>query len=195
VVERLSFPTTREGIGKVFADRAPARIVLEVGSQSPWMSDLLRSLGHDVIVADARRVAQLTRAGRKTDRRDAETLARLLQGMPELLGAIHHRGREAQTDLAMIRARDVLVRTRTRLVQHVRGTLKVFGLRTLSCSAKAFHSKARKDVPEDLQPALASTSWPISSSASVTSTARSSASPKSVTPPQLVFVRSMASAR
>lgn len=154
VVERTRFATTPEGVRKTLASRPRARIVLEAGSQSPWMSDLLKSLGHDVVVADARRVAAITRSGRKTDRRDAEVLARLLQGMPELLGAIHHRGRQAQADLAMIRARDVLVRTRTRLVQHVRGTLKAFGLRARSCSAKAFHGRAREAVPEDLEPAL-----------------------------------------
>jgi len=154
VVERLRFPTTPEGVLRVFGNRPPARVVLEVGSQSPWMSDLLRTLGHEVTVADARRVAELTRAGRKTDRRDAETLARLLQGMPELLGAVHHRGRAAQADLALIRARDLLVRTRTSLVLHVRGTLKMFGLRARMCSAQAFHKKARESVPEDLAPAL-----------------------------------------
>lgn len=154
VVERQRFPTTPEGVRKVFVDREPARIALEAGSQSPWMSALLRSLGHEVVVADARRVAELTRAGRKTDRRDAETLARLLQGMPELLGAIHHRGREAQAHLAMIRARDLLVRIRSQLVLHVRGTLKAFGLRMQACSARAFHGRAREYVPEDLKPAL-----------------------------------------
>ena len=154
VVERQRFPTTPDGVRKAFAHRPPARIVLEVGSQSPWMSELLRSLGHEVTVADARRVAELTRAGRKTDRRDAETLARFLQGMPELLGAVHHRGRQTQVDLALIRARDLLVRTRTSLVQHVRGTLKMFGLRASSCSAEAFHRKAPACVPEDLEPAL-----------------------------------------
>ena len=155
VVERLRFPTSPEGVRKVFGDRSRARIVLEAGSQSAWMSELLRSLGHEVVVADARRVAAITRSGRKTDRRDAEVLARLLQGMPELLGSVHHRGRQAQADLAMIRARDVLVRTRTRLVQHVRGTLKAFGLRARACSAKAFHRVARAAVPQDLEPALA----------------------------------------
>ena len=154
VVERDRFATTPDGVRRAFANRPPSRIVLEVGSQSRWMSELLGSLGHEVIVADARRVAELTRAGRKTDRRDAETLARLLQGMPELLGAVHHRGRAAQVDLALIRARDLLVRTRTSLVQHVRGTLKMFGLRARSCSAQAFHSKARESVPEDLKAAL-----------------------------------------
>jgi len=118
------------------------------------MSSVLRSLGHEVIVADARRVAAITRSGRKTDRRDAEVLARLLQGMPELLGAVHHRGEQSQADLALIRARDLLVRTRTRWVQHVRGTLKGFGLRARSCSASAFHRTARESVPQILQPAL-----------------------------------------
>ena len=155
VVERLRFPTTPDGVRQAFGDRPRSRVVLEAGSQSPWMSELLRSLGHEVLVADARRVAAITRSGRKTDRRDAETLARLLQGMPELLGSVHHRGRQAQADLAMIRARDALVRTRTRLVQHVRGTLKAFGLRARSCSAKAFHHQAREAVPQDLEPALA----------------------------------------
>ena len=154
VVERKRFPTTPEGVRKAFGDRPASKVVLEAGSQSPWMSDLLRSLGHEVVVADARRVAAITRSGRKTDRRDAEVLARLLQGMPELLGSVHHRGRQAQVDLAMIRSRDVLVRTRTRLVQHVRGTLKAFGLRARSCSAGVFHRAARETVPQDLEPAL-----------------------------------------
>ena len=154
VVGRSRFPTSPDGVRKAFEGLPASRIVLEVGSQSPWMSELLRSLGHEVVVADARRVAAITRSGRKTDRRDAETLARLLQGMPELLGAVHHRGRACQADLAMIRARDVLVRTRTRLVQHVRGTLKAFGLRAPSCSARAFHTRARTLIPADLEGAL-----------------------------------------
>lgn len=154
VVERLRVRTTPEALTRTFQDRPPAKIVLEVGSQSPWMSALLRGLGHDVTVADARRVAAITKSGRKTDRRDAETLARLLQGMPELLGEVHHRGPQAQADLAQIRARDLLVRMRTALVQHVRGTLKAFGLRMRSCSAAAFHRKVREEVPPILLPAL-----------------------------------------
>jgi len=104
VVERDSFPTTREALIKTFGRRPPCRVVLEAGSQSPWMAALLRELGHEVLVADPRRVASITHAGRKTDRRDAETLARLLQGMPELLGSVHHRGEQAQADVALLRA-------------------------------------------------------------------------------------------
>jgi transposase len=154
VVERVCFPTSRESLTKVFAERPRCQVVLEAGSQSPWMSSLLREFGHEVRVADPRKVAAITHAGRKTDRRDAETLARLLQGMPELLGSVYHRGERAQADVALLRARDLLVRTRTTLVQHVRSTLKVFGLPPVSASPMAFHRKARAAIPELLQPAL-----------------------------------------
>lgn len=154
VVERLRLPTTPEGVLKVFGARDRCSIVIEVGSQSPWLSALLRRLGHEVLVADARRVAAITRCGRKTDRRDAETLARLLQGMPEMLGSVHHRDEQSQADLAIVRARDLAVRSRTMAIQHVRGTLKVFGMRLRNCSSSAFHKVARSELPELLKPAL-----------------------------------------
>ncbi|MEZ5979117.1 MAG: IS110 family transposase [Planctomycetota bacterium] len=154
VVERKRFSTTRESFEREFSERAPTKVVLEVGSQSPWISALLRELGHDVLVADARRVAALIRHERKTDRRDAEALARLLVGVPEMLGKVHHRGRQAQADLAVIRTRDQLVSTRTRLIQCVRGIAKSFGLQLPACSPSAFHRRVREVVPSDLEPAL-----------------------------------------
>lgn len=154
MIERGRLATSESALRRRFESIEPCRIVLEVGSQSPWMSALLRSLGHEVQVADARRVALISKSHRKTDRRDAETLARMMAGMPELLGSVHHRGPQAQADLAIIRARDLLVRMRTSCVQHVRGTLKGFGLRVKSCSASSFHRVARESVPEILQSAL-----------------------------------------
>jgi transposase len=40
------------------------------------------------------------------------------------------------------------------LVQHVRGTLKTFGLRMRPCSTKSFHRSVREMIPEELIPAL-----------------------------------------
>ena len=37
-------------------DRKPARVVLEVGTHSPWVSRTLQGLGHEVIVATPRRL-------------------------------------------------------------------------------------------------------------------------------------------
>jgi transposase len=154
VVERARFATTREGVREFFGGRPPTRLVLEAGSQSPWLSAELRAMGYQVQVADPRRIALIAKGHRKTDRRDAEVLARLGLGMPELLGDVHHRSLEDQADVAMLRARDLCVQMRTKCVQHVRGTLKVFGVRMRSCAAKSFHRAVREVIPEALLPAL-----------------------------------------
>ncbi len=111
------------------------------------MSRRLRSEGYDVHVVDPRRVQLIAKDPRKTDRRDAETLARLEAGMPELLGTIHHRSEQAQADLSVIRARDLLVRMRTMAVQQVRSLAKGFGVRLPSASTAAFPKRARESMP------------------------------------------------
>jgi transposase len=86
------------------------RVVMEVGTHSPWVSRLLQLLGHEVLVANARRVRLIYANDAKNDKVDAETLARVGRLDPKLLFPIRHRGEEAQADLACLRARDCLVR-------------------------------------------------------------------------------------
>jgi transposase len=85
---------------------------------------------------------------------DAESLARLARLDPRLLRAIEHRSEQAQVDRALLRSRDVLVRTRSSLISHLRGTVKALGSRLPSCSAESFAKKAAEAIPEPLQPAL-----------------------------------------
>ena len=54
----------------------------------------------------------------------------------------------------MIKARDVLVRTRSGLVNHVRGILKSMGIRVPSCSIPSFAGKAKGHLPDILLDAL-----------------------------------------
>lgn len=154
VVGRGVAKTTRVGLDEALVEYVGARVVLEAGSQSLWMSRHLRELGFSVHVADPRRVQLISKDPRKTDRRDAEMLARLEYGMPELLGNVHHRSEQAQADLAMVRARDQLVRSRSSFVQCVRSLSKSFGLRLPSTSAAAFPKRVRELVPEALLPAV-----------------------------------------
>ena len=98
VSERGACPTSREGLDAALAAWPGARVVLEAGSQSAWMARHLTSRGFDVHVVDPRRVQLISKDPRKTDRRDAELLARLEHGMPELLGRVHHRGEQAQAE-------------------------------------------------------------------------------------------------
>lgn len=145
--------TTRRAFTKFFT-RAHAHVVIEVGTHSRWVSELLKTLGHKVTLANPRRIKLISQSNLKRDKKDAELLARLGKADEELLAPVHHRGNEVQADLAVAKARDALVRTRTKLVNHARGVVKSFGERLPTCTAESFHRKARAAVPSALQPAL-----------------------------------------
>jgi transposase len=125
-------------------------VILEAGAHSPWIDRLFREAGHEVLVANPRRVQLIAQSTRKNDRADAETLARLGRVDPKLVAPITHRGAQAQTDLAAIRARGALIASRTLLINHVRGAVKSFGARLPACDAHSFHSKARAGLPSPL---------------------------------------------
>lgn len=154
LMEETRLPTTKAGFERKFSLLPPSRIAMEVGTHSRWASHLLEELGHEVLVANARKLRAIYDNPRKGDQADAETLARLARLDPKLLSPIHHRSPEAQADLAVIRSRDALVRSRTLLIDHARSTVKASGARLPSCSADSFHHKVRNAVPEPLRPAL-----------------------------------------
>src|SRR6185503_18251517 len=84
--ERLR--TTQSALRQRFSGIERSRLVLEVGPHSPWISRLLKQLGHEVIVANARRVRLIAEADDKDDAIDAELLARLGRADPKLLRGI-----------------------------------------------------------------------------------------------------------
>ncbi len=153
-VEEGAFRNQPRSIEIHFGERAPARIALEVGSQSAWISRELEKLGHQVIVADARQLKWITASDTKNDRADAEKLARLARADQALLAPIAHRTAEQQAELAVIRARDALVRARTLLVNAARGIAKGFGHRLPPTVSETFGRRACLLLPETLRPAL-----------------------------------------
>ena len=56
---------------------------METGMYSPWVSRVLRELGHEVIVAHARNVRLIGESRKKDDRLDARTLAGLARIDPQ----------------------------------------------------------------------------------------------------------------
>ena len=146
--------TTKKGFAQVFGSKPRSRVALEVGTHSPWVSRYVADLGHEVIVANARRVRLISDSSRKDDRLDAQTLARLVRIDPELLSPIRHRSAQAQADLMVIRARAVLVEARTMLVNAARGLTKSYGERLGSCGTGQVREELAKSLSEPLQSAL-----------------------------------------
>ena len=146
--------TNATALREVFSVMLHSRIALEIGTHSPWISRLLSELGHEVIVANARKVRFIAESRKKDDRLDAQTLARLARVDPQLLSPVKHRSAQAQADLMMIRARAGLVRARTALVNTARGLAKSYGERLRGCNVRNLNPEKAESLSPELQTAL-----------------------------------------
>ena len=154
LVEEGRLRSTPAVFHQQFAGRPQSRIAIEVGTHSPWVDRILRVAGHEVLVANPRKLRFNFKGETKNDRVDAEQLARVARLDPKLLAPIQHRKHQARIDLAVLRARDGLVRARTQLVNQVRGLVKPFGIRIGRCSTRVFGNRAVRQIPKDLRPSI-----------------------------------------
>jgi transposase len=154
LVEEGRLRTTPDDLRRRFDSGKQMKIAIEVGPHSSWVNRILHDCGHEVLVANPRKTRLIYSDKRKTDKIDAKKLARLGRVDPELLYPIEHRGEESQAHLALIHSRDVLVRSRTQLINHVRGVVKSFGARLPKCSAESFYRRIRDQLPQELEEAL-----------------------------------------
>ena len=155
VQERGELANTAKAIRSYFGKLASCRVALEAGTHSGWVSRILEELGHEVLVGNPRKLRAIWDSNEKDDDRDAEMLARIARFDPHLLYPIHHRTQEAHSDLAVIKARDMLVKARSMLIAHARGAVKTMGERISKCSAEVFHIRLLEEMPAELRPALA----------------------------------------
>lgn len=153
-LEESRLKTTKEALIQRFGAAEPMRIAIEASTHSPWICALLQDAGHEVIVANPRKLRMIFKNDSKNDRFDASQLARVARLDPKLLYPVEHRGRQARVDQGLIKSRDGLVRARTQLVNHVRSTIKSFGTRLAGRGTSAFGRRAARQIPKELRPAL-----------------------------------------
>jgi transposase len=146
--------TTQEDFANFFQGLNAARVVVEVGTHSAWVQEVICSYGHEVVVANPRLMEGSKRRKRKSDRIDANKLARLGRVDPQSLHPIQHRSREVRQDLVVLRARDALVAARTELINATRGLVKSMGTRLPKCSSPSFAQKVEEAVPVEIREAL-----------------------------------------
>ena len=71
VMEEGRLRTTPETFRRRFASEQPMRIAIEAGTHSPWASRVLEECGHEVLVANARKLRLIYANKQKTDEIDA----------------------------------------------------------------------------------------------------------------------------
>ena len=119
------------------------------------MVQTIEHLGHEVIVADPHYAPMYPSRRRrvKTDRRDALMLAeacRLRAYRPA-----HRVSADQRQVRRLLRARDLLVRSRGRTISHMRALVRSEGLRVRAGNADHFDTYLDAlDLPDELQPVL-----------------------------------------
>jgi transposase len=119
-------------------EAAKASVAIEACREAWHVHDVLVSRGHHVLVVDTTRVKQLGigRHGKKTDKIDAEILARAVESghIPEA-HVLSFERREMRMQLSIHRA---LVETRTQYITTIRGLARAHGQRIPPCDSELF---------------------------------------------------------
>ncbi len=149
-ITNCTIDNTADSLRTFYSKYKGATVAIEAGTHSPWISRLLSSLGCNVLVGNPRKLRVIWDSTDKSDVRDAEMLARIARFDPDLLYPVTHRGKQAQVDLELLQGRDILVKNRSSIINHVRGSVKSLGGRLPSCSAESFHRQAGEHLPEEL---------------------------------------------
>ena len=118
---------TKLALRRYFQAYPGATVAVEAGTHSPWISRELQQLGLQVYVGNPRKLRLIWDSHDKSDERDARILAMVCRVEPRLLWPVKHRNAQAYNDLEVIKARDMLVQTRTKLINHVRCVVKSHG--------------------------------------------------------------------
>ena len=147
---------TKRALHKYFKQYKGAKVAIEAGTHSPWISRLLEEMNCRVCVGNPRKLRFIWDSKDKSDERDARMLGMVCRIEPRLLSPLRHRSSQAHADLALVKSRDILVTSRTKLINHARGLVKTLGERLPKCSSASFVRRCEPHVPSELRPALES---------------------------------------
>jgi transposase len=122
------------------------RVVFETGQLSTHFYHGLRA-SWPVTCIDARHANGTLKAQRiKTDKNDARGLAQIAR--TGWYKAVHVKSHEGQALQALVGGRKQLVELRLEVENHIRGTLKTFGIKLGAVTAAAFSAKVKTAISE-----------------------------------------------
>ena len=147
VVDEGSVPMSPKRVREFFTEQPQSRVVIEASGSSRWTAKIAIELGHEVIIANPRKLHHITKSYTKSDGNDAFRLADLGQVRPRLLSPVRLRSDKAHSGRMHQRVRTQLISNRTALINCVRGCARSLGHALPSCSTRVFYKRARTALP------------------------------------------------
>lgn len=157
LLERM-VATERAELVEALSGLGTLRVVIEASPLAEWLAAVLEQAGHEPVIVDARTAKQLLSATKKTDRRDAATLAEMSR--TGWYTPVHRKSAPARLQRSRLQARQGVVRLHRQTRSQVRGLLRAHGIRVGRVSQGAFSDRVRRLVAEH-EPGLAAYLEPL----------------------------------
>lgn len=148
VVHRCEVATEEAALIEALSGLGSCRVVVEASPLAEWICRVLEAAGHEPDIVDARAAKRLMEGRKKTDARDALTLAQMAR--TGWYQPVHRKSREARLLRSQLQARQGLVRTYKAMSAQVRGLLRAHGLRLGKTSQGQFSTQVRSLAGEQL---------------------------------------------
>ena len=140
-------PCTPEDVRAYLKRHPGALLAIETGTHCRWVCRIGLELGHEVLVGNARKLRVIWDSSRKNDWNDAEMLAKVARMDRTRFAPVRLRGDGDQGLMRLVKSRDLLVKSRTGIVNQIRGFCKSEGFRPPKCSAESFTRQEHEMPP------------------------------------------------
>lgn len=146
VLEQREVATDAGQLNRVLQAHGPVSAIVESSPLAEWACQALEEAGHTAQIIDARAAKHLMNARKKTDRRDAQTLAQIVRS--GWFQPVHRKSAAARMERTQMQARQGLVRTYCKLDSQIRGLLRANGICLGHISKNRFAQRVREVVQQ-----------------------------------------------
>lgn len=149
VYKRVTVSSFEQLVDVLGPNTPPARVLIEACRGAWYVHDKLVSWGHEVWMLDTTRARQIGIGshGKKTDRIDAETLARALE--ENRVPRAHVLSKERRRLREQVNVRRALVQSRSQIATTIRGILSEEGIKAPGCPPDYLLDKLRQvEMPD-----------------------------------------------
>lgn len=132
-----------KNLNKFLANRKNLLIGIEASGGTNDAAEKLKLSGHDVRIVNPNKLGLVGQGGKKTDEKDARAIADCLR--LNFVCEVHHKSRRARELKSLVVGREMLVRSKVNQINHIRGTLREYGI-TMPAGVEKFMALARASI-------------------------------------------------
>ena len=151
LLRRQTVDTQSGDIDKGLSGLGKLKVIIEASPLAEMVARMIEDSGHIAVIVDARAAKNLMSAMKKTDRRDARTLAEICRCGWYI--EVHKKSAKARQMRSILQARQALLKSNKALGASVRGLLRSHGIRLGKVSKGQFVERV-KEVTESGAPGI-----------------------------------------